>query len=148
MTLRHAITAVAVLLSMAAAWSLAVPAAHSTHARVQHAEVVTIFWSLKMLFAFAAKCAAVGAIVVTVAYLTWPKLTEWLRNRFQLNQPNRIAVSMLEKMQNGEYQFCAVGIDKELNEVVGEAAIRSTSVAPELEALYKKRAFIHQGQEG
>ena len=143
LTAAWAATAITLVL-LAAISALTVPAAHST-ARIQNAEVVTVtaFWGLKALLAFAAKCALVGAAVVTVAYLSWDRIAEWLKNRFQVNQPNRIALSMLEKVESGEYQVCAVGIDQSTGQVIAEGAIRSGEIAPELRALYNKRVLSH-----
>ena len=52
-----------------------------------------------------------------------------------------------EKLKTREYQFCAVGIDKELDQVVGEAAIRCSQISPEVEAFYTNRIVKHT-QEG
>jgi hypothetical protein len=125
--------------------AIVVLAIHSRTPKVQQAELVTVLWGLKALAGFVFKAALVGAAVATVTILSWDRVNEWFRARLHLfqNNPNRIAMSMLEKLKNGEFVVHSVVADHKTGNVVEQGDIRSNNIDPELENLYRQGVVVH-----
>lgn len=100
--------------------------------------------TLAKLAKIALAAILLGGAVATVAILTRDSVGSWIAERTGLlkRDPNKVAFSVLEKLEKGEYEVYTVISDQKTGKVVDYQRQRSTQIEPELVKMHGETGVV------